>query len=106
MRDVLRAHGAARASVRGLAQDLAALGRLTLLLAPPEVVAALSPALGGLVELRVHEEERDSRRWYARDMGNTQACPDMGAACLCMGAACLCMGAACPHVSASCHRMD
>ena len=36
-------------------QDLAALGRLTLLQAPLRVAAAVPPALGGLIELRVHE---------------------------------------------------
>ena len=71
MCDVLGAHGA-HASIRGLAQDLAALGRLTLLQAPRDVVAALPPALGGLIELRVHEQEKP---W------KDKACPDMGAAC-------------------------
>lgn len=68
-------------SIRGLAQDLAALGHLTLLLAPPDVVAALPPALGGLVELRVRGHELDTLHI------NTRACPDMD------------MDAACLHVS-------
>lgn len=98
VRDVLGDHGA-HASVRGLAQDLAALGRLTLLLAPPNVAAALPSALGGLVELRVHEEELDFRRWWWNERGKTWACPDYG------GSVSL-HGAACPDVGASCHHTD
>ena len=77
-------------------QELAALGRLTLLQALPHVVAALPPALGGLLELRVHEKGWDDVLW------DSEACPHTAQRCRLHAAPCL----SCACTTPTCRRKE